>query len=106
MKRIIKFRAWEKPDPTVKFEGKMHYDIQSVLDKWLDSDDYEIMQFTGLLDKSGKEIYEGDIVEWKHPNSYGKEEVKWVNTGFYIPGVGTNYSEIIGNIYENSELLK
>jgi len=51
------------------------------------SDKYEIMQFTGLKDSKGKEIYEGDIVSWKAEGAIGE-------------------LEIIGNIYENPELLK
>jgi uncharacterized phage protein (TIGR01671 family) len=76
--------------------------------------DVELMQFTGLLDKNGKEIYEGDILEnmnWREWNYKNGEKhrvvVKWTSgkkfSGFGI-GEDTHY-EIIGNIYENPELL-
>ena len=84
---------------------------------------YEIMQYTGLKDKYGKEIYEGDIIsvtDDKHPMMV----VKWyqykMTAGFATEHIGQKESEfwlpsqhhaersweIIGNIYQNPELLK
>lgn len=79
----------------------------------------ELMQFTGLHDKNGKEIYEGDIIS----NGYEKCIVVWVKeyTGFMLKLINKEYEdkewtnpmidlrkdeEVIGNIYENPELLK
>ncbi len=68
-------------------------------------EDISVIQFTGLLDKHGKEIYEGDILK----NSYRAELtiVKWrdLEAQYSIGGYQKETVEIIGNIYENPELL-
>lgn len=158
--REIKFRVWHPPitDGEVTLAGHMDYElvhhkmlqvrtetrmppehfgfdhIQSGL--YFINDDLaeygdRLMQYTGLKDKNGKEIYEGDIVKYKDENcekcgiSHKKSaEVIWHEMGFWAlsGGLGQlsvnrsniekgsiieqfNYLEIIGNIYENPELL-
>lgn len=77
--------------------------------------DYNTLgQFTGLYDKQGEEIYEGDIVEWDEE----KYVIEWTEdtARFELVGEDVIYDfdnvypkkelEVIGNIYENSELLK
>lgn len=113
MKREIKFRAWSKES------NKMMnwYFIKSVnnLTKLLTLNHVEVMQFTGLTDKNGKEIYEGDVLK----ASDSIIEIEYKGRGFegiYLnkdemfnsPIQNNNYLywEIIGNIYENPELLK
>lgn len=120
--REIKFRAWEYKDKkmiqnfvffeTIHPEGKEEF----LIPKMTVGFTKEIMQYTGLKDKDGKEIYEGDILRIGNDLV---EEVKWVEVGNWIgekqPMVGfishgTIYKnspiEIIGNIYENPELIK
>ena len=92
--RPIKFRAWDKINK--KMFRLSHNPISE-----LSKASIPIMQFTGLKDKNGKEIYEGDImknydyhffvVEWN------KKNARWDNC------FGR---EVIGNIYENPELIK
>jgi len=130
--RQIKFRAWDK-----KYK-EMINDIHIAPEyDWLvlsdndalaerdnrgrgDDDGYELMQFTGILDKNGKEIYEGDVVEYKAYNTWHKDAVRFTDGKFHgnLSGVKedlqSNYDlglivtlgcEVIGNIYENPELL-
>lgn len=120
MAREIKFRAWEKPDAT--FDGRMWYEVLEYVHTWYARDDYVLMQFTGLRDKNGNEIYEGDIIE--RESSFGTKENVLVEFGWSGEGrescygygtlcwsdddVGKDHAchiKVIGNIYENPELI-
>jgi uncharacterized phage protein (TIGR01671 family) len=84
-------------------------------------EDYELMQFTGLLDKNGKEIYEGDIVKlgtieteeedrttFTERILFDKGQFRTTHYGFPVHSWACNdkcFIEVIGNIYENPELL-
>lgn len=107
--RPIKFRAWFKD---VK---KMGFPFDPFLEPmgWkAEGDNVYFMQFTGLLDKNGKEIYEGDIVWCKLTRSHAgsNNDVHWADTlgGWYVystPLYHAKEVEVIGNIHENPELL-
>lgn len=130
----IKFRAWDKEKKVMQFVGAIDWDSSekimscntetSKLYVPFGEPDFELMQFTGLTDKQGKEIYEGDIVEWEEqtPIDYNCSEYKKVNItggiiwdndrlGFLIENFSGKMKiprevENIGNIYENPYLLK
>lgn len=121
--RELKFRRWDGLDK------KMLYDVDIEDDslRQLDGDNDQVyMQFTGLKDKTGKEIYEGDIVKHREMDKpfdtslYGMMtvieqgnpmKVEWINHGFYpfsgwIDEANKKLEwEVIGNIYSNPELI-
>lgn len=123
---IPKFRAWYTPfGGSVKQFNKMkHGSAGSLLTHAeMSPDDYKIMQSTGLKDKNSVEIYEGDVVKWG--DTLGGEEtpiriatVKIEPDILFDSNVGIfNYGQfaykntekfltILGNIYENPELLE
>ena len=111
MTRLIKFRAWDKEIKVMRSWVQERSGNQP-LGHFFTRQDYELMQFTGLLDKNGKEIYEGDIMKTPYGN-YAVEfdigQFQYENFDHYgVNGEGPclDEGEIIGNIHENPELLK
>lgn len=123
--REIKFRAWDTQNECfLESFGFVRYPdgTLGVNDSTPPFNKYGLvvlMQYTGLKDKNGVEIYEGDIVQSKSVDGPLLWQVVWgeldVLTGFdYVP-IGHSFSsvhnrldencEVIGNIYENPELL-
>ncbi len=123
--RTIKFRAWTGKQMLFKeLDDKNWYDSYLIEGKLMcaastnDCRRFKVMQFTGLKDKNGKEIYEGDILQKKDVRfivGYGDNDENrgW---GFNLNSIrsrkgyhlSTDVSkmEVIGNIYENPELLQ
>lgn len=113
MKRELKFRVWNKLSK--KMSKPFDLNMALVFYKHPPLEDFhEVMQFTGLKDKNGKEIYEGDIFSFIgiksiviFENGAFIFEAKGMPEGALISDVlRLNPSEIIGNIYENPDLIK
>ena len=105
MAREIKFRAWEHD------RQKMCYGYKNYIAD-AEQNNYPLMQFTGLLDKNGTEIYEGDWVKhdaWDYNFQviFNQEKARFVcklKTGL-TTYIDNEMVEVSGNIYENPELL-
>ncbi|MDQ7094190.1 YopX family protein [Desulfosporosinus sp. PR] len=137
MNRPIKFRAWDKANKCMKVVSeldflyeksqKITWGMQGITtDVWLNGEDESyipsdvvLLQFTGLKDKNGKEIYEGDIIRYQRRGQWGEYEerettITWkedkasFNPFYYFNPYDyeTDKVEVIGNIYENNSLLE
>lgn len=121
--REIKFRAWNKV--TKEMYNDAINNCKDSFDLVLKHPQiYKVMQYTGLKDKNGKEIYEGDILDCSYINPMSQEKIKRYFEVVYGHGLFaaklTGHSpagdtllyfknsdgEVIGNIYENPELLE
>lgn len=130
--REIKFRAWYKNDKRIFIDpqmidfynkkiGYMQYQTEYMSDTsysipvGFEEFEYsELMEWTGLYDKNGEEIYEGDIfhigskkilyvVEWIDCGLKGRQikNISWIGLDYWKDDI-----EVIGNIYENPELME
>lgn len=114
---IPKFRAWNieskimlEHDFIVKTlvqDGKIIRDFSDVING---SDVFILMQSTGLKDKNGKEIFEGDVVKYWENIGYiefyqGSWVINWNDGSLFDLYDNENNLEIIGNIHEHPELL-
>lgn len=130
MSRTIKFRVWDNVQKVMFHADKMtihsncidllYSDEHTEENNWGNMGDKEpvIMQYTGLNDKKGKEIYEGDIIEWRNGalsgtssisrqrghfqmDDYFMEDNAMINQKFF-----ETQTEVIGNLHQHPELLE
>ena len=116
--REIKFRAWDKENEKMMKVSSLHLENKELSVKENGTFHLfrmqDLMQYTGLKDKNGKEIYEGDIYHVGDKNI--RYLVVWFDSGFEGKQLrSTSYAglkswakdiEILGNIYENKNLLE
>lgn len=118
------FRAWDKLNNEMYVVEQINFDcgeFESIgygITNLRGADKIELMQSTGLCDKEGTEVFEGDILhhqiqtEYTFIVKYDKDKGRWYGDGLsrtyriditkeFLP-----YYKVIGNIYENQELLE
>ena len=133
---MLRFRAWDKVAKVMIYHIEQTYDglgnfqenenIEDYVSDisfgcfadWLENDQFVIMQSTGLFDKNGKEIFEGDllrdsesivIVKFKDGEfivDYRNMVGEWRNYGSLFRYLKDYEGEVIGNVYEHNHLLK
>ena len=111
--REIKFRAWDKEKRQMEYIDDLYwFEENGVHDGGGEGfhTSYDLMQYTGLLDKNGKEIFEGDIVQSEFDGDletvYFDEKTLQFNTTDRWLWMLRGRLEVIGNIHENPELLE
>ena len=110
--RILKFRAWDKEKKVMREVEQIKLNERKIVCllyylNELKYDEVELMQFTGLHDKNGKEIYEGDVLSNRLKNGvvqWNEKYCAWFCSDIHQM-LGDGVYEVIGNIYKNPELL-
>lgn len=119
MQREIKFRGWDDESRTMLEAQDLSQSGEHW--KWLGKRDVMLMQYTGLKDRTGKEIYEGDVVRAVAESQYAEQsgcfqvifsfDLAWAlanideEHGLSPTWGGWESLEVIGNIHENPDLL-
>jgi uncharacterized phage protein (TIGR01671 family) len=123
--RPIEFRAWDKRNKVMEYSNILKqitcfFPYQDINERisyaQLETNDYVLMQFTGLFDKNNKKIFEGDIVKdcldnigivkylcWK---AFCGFTVDTINSVDWCRNNGVFDCEVIGNIFEDSKLIE
>lgn len=115
--RAIKFRAWYAPEKTMWDWNSMLSELSSWDKPFESTADWKVMQFTGLKDRDGRDIWEGDVIRC-YDKSGGKVydiEVKiprfyqeiWSYNEYGLPSsIGDRTKvEVIGNVHQHPELI-
>ena len=112
--REIKFRAWDGERMKEVLTWGFNEGFISTPKTLGDENDFDIMQYTGLKDKNGVEIYEGDVVSvgdinyeivYLAPTFYLRKKANY-NINLETFSTPMVFKEVIGNIHENPELIK
>lgn len=126
---LLRFRAWDggslcrmySPEEVMVGNGDIWIiDEDGIAGEWIVNNDLVLMQSTGLTDKNGKEIFEGDVLKvtdkysWSEVVSFSEKKAMFVSKeiGFPESPLWELFNtvlfeiEIIGNIYENPELAE
>ena len=117
--REIKFRAWDKENKKMMKVSSLHLENKEISVKENETFHLfrmqDLMQYTGLKDKNGKEIYEGDIVVLNNIENDNMCIVRYEHSSYRLEGwslredlsnVEDRFLEVVGNIYENKNLLE
>ena len=125
----VRYRAWDNWRKKMSVVDRIYIDTKGVRlyddfgEYWRDFRVVELMQSTGLKDKNGKEIFEGDVVQFEDCSEasdflyINTGIIEWCQGGFHVTNRDSVLMEdlldgdsldvtIIGNIYENPELLE